>query len=84
MQMHRVNIGSMIHPDGVTTWTQSFDAVEVSGERYVDAGHALIKAAGQWHDTLEQARDAAATDIEGTARVLMQQAAKLRSLGNGK
>lgn len=84
MQMHRVNIGSMLFPEGVATWTQSLEAVDVHGELYVDGGHALIKATGQFHETLQQARIAAAIEIENTAQLLLRQASKLRSLGNDK
>lgn len=77
MILYSLDIGNTIGRDGVYTFERSGQAVDISGQLYVDLGHSMIPAGSRWHATQELAYMEAAKKLAEMARTLDVQAKRL-------
>lgn len=79
MKKHKLEVTERICADGVMLFATSGEAVSVNDEPMVRLHHGTIVADRGYSDTLAEAKQAAARDIELLAHKLLGQADKLRA-----
>lgn len=79
MELHKVDVHEHVRGEGAGLWRLKGKLVSVSGQDYVELPHGtLVQRTSDWRESVEAADALAADRVEALARILMEQAARLR------
>lgn len=79
MELFRTHLSEQYSSRGFGTWTSQGEVVDCQGRQYVKTGAVMVEGLAGWHPTREQAKAAAADEIDARIQILLSQALTLRS-----
>jgi Icc-related predicted phosphoesterase len=78
VKVYRTQVWDRIDSRGVQLFSDRAEVVEINGAEFVSFGHHMVRRDNSWHESEEQAAEAAAQKIEEYAGLLLRQARMLR------
>lgn len=78
MKVYRTQVWDRIDNRGIQLFADSAEVVGVNGTEFVSYGTHMVRRDNSWHESEEQAAEAAAQKIEEYAGILLRQARMLR------